>query len=71
MATFFLKTNAFKRVRNSKSIQQPKQRDNDHNHVDDGFYFAIHRDKTIDKPKQNADNDEGDDDTDNRHIFFV
>jgi hypothetical protein len=49
---------AFKRVGNTKSVQQPKDGDNDHHNVENRFDFAIHRDKTIDEPQQNTHNNE-------------
>jgi hypothetical protein len=50
--------NIFKRIGNAKSIQQPKEGDDDDHSVDNGFYFAIHGYQAIDKPKQNAHDDE-------------
>jgi hypothetical protein len=67
LPTTFLQMDAFKRIGNTKSVQQPQDGDNNHHGVENSFYFAIHWNKAIDKPKQNTHNNERNYDTDYRH----
>lgn len=47
---------------NSENIEQPKDYYHHHDDIEDLFDLAVHRDVSVDEPKQNSDNDESDND---------
>jgi hypothetical protein len=53
---------ASNRIHESKSVEKPGNHGNNNNDVQDSLDLGIHRNVVIDKPQENANDDERDDD---------
>jgi hypothetical protein len=47
-------------VQESENVQEPKNDDDNDDRVQNGFDGALHRDKAIDEPEQDSDDDQDD-----------
>jgi hypothetical protein len=55
----------------SEDLQQPQDDDDDHNDVEDAFDLAVHGDVIVDRPENDANNDECDEQLHEGHCVFL
>jgi hypothetical protein len=57
-------------VEEPEYLQKPKDDGNDYDGIEDSFDLSLHRDKAIDEPQQDANDDKGENQSDKGHLLF-